>query len=162
MMRRIADLREANSQDAAELARLQAETAKLKARIQCQGRCIAAHIAVLGSTATELDAGVQRQRTRIAELTAAMRSLLTAHLCHEDECANLERVEAGLRHAQQLLMRWEAQSTAVKAWRAWLAALAASMRHDDQSWVVSPSWSPWTGRAPPAIPLTVQGVVQRK
>jgi hypothetical protein len=127
----IAALREARARDAAELARGQTEIAELEA--------------ALGATSAEIGAGVQRQWTRIAALMAAIRPL---------EDADLERFRAGIERAEQLLMRWGAQGTAVKAWRAWLVQLAARILHNDQLGVVMPSWSPWTGLAPPAgVPI---------
>jgi hypothetical protein len=164
--RALEGLLEVNTQDAAALARAEDELARAEAemrrahaelvefgaRAQCEERRIAEGMAARGATCAELGAGVQRQWKRVAALMTAMLS----------NAESLERAEARRRRTDHLLRRWQAQDAAGRAWRAWLATLAASRLHDDQSWAVMPSWSPWTGLAPPAIPLTVQCVVQRK
>jgi hypothetical protein len=152
---RVPDLPEALPDDLgpvrAALREAAAQFAELEAQIQCEDRRIAEDMAALGSTSAEIGAGVQRQGMRIAALMAAMFSLGAAPNLENAEF--LERVEAMLERVEPLRMRWDAQGTAVKAWR---AQLAASMRHDDQSWVVSLSWSPWTGLAAPVVPPIVQ------
>jgi len=56
---------------------------------------------------------------------------------------------------EHLVQRREAHAVAVAGWRAWLAALGASvLRVVGRS--LLPSWSPWTGLAPPAVPQLVQ------
>jgi hypothetical protein len=153
-------LDEANTQDAAEVAR--AEVARAEARLRVIDRYVAEFVEELGPMAAEFGAGVEHQWARAAALLAAIRSQYTAPLCREGERANLEnaevleRVEAALERAEHLLMRWEAQGASVKTRRAWLVQLAASILPDAQPWVVSPSWSPWTGLAPPAVPPIVQ------
>jgi hypothetical protein len=176
-MRALVALREANTRDAAELARvqaeveagLQAELARVQAEIEADllakraeieaspqrvDRRLAESMAALGAASAELGAGVQRQGMCIAALTAALRTTLNESWRRGGERTDLERVKAGCKRMKQLLIRWASQRTAVKAWRAWLATLAASRLHDDQLGVVSPSWSLWTGRAPPAgVPI---------
>jgi hypothetical protein len=152
-----------NPQDAAELARAEAEVARAQAemrRAQAEIAELEAEIAELEaavespSPPDDLDAGVQHQEMRIAALVAAIRPLAFAFLRDEGEYADPERFMAVLERAEHLMMRLDSQCTAVKAWRAWLAALAARRLHDDQLGVVSPSWSPWTGLAPPAgVPI---------
>jgi hypothetical protein len=65
-------------------------------------------------------------------------------------------VIVGLVHVEHVLMRRETQYASVTVWRAWLATLTGWVS-SAAAWVrVMPSWSPWTGLAPPVVPALVQ------
>jgi hypothetical protein len=64
---------------------------------------------------------------------------------------------AGLVRLTHLLRRRHAQWTSGWRWRAWLVALAGGVPRASRPRVVTPPWSPWTGRAPPgsSLPTTI-------
>jgi hypothetical protein len=60
-----------------------------------------------------------------------------------------------------VFVRHEIVWDAVTGWRAWLAALGKKVRRA-VGWGNGLHWAPWSGRAPPRMPLTVPCIVQRK